>query len=91
MDSHTARIERLHRKGMDDVTVRLTVSPPGEGRQRWSGEFLSRSSDGIVPDERLTLTLDTGVKGTARVSETQCSSRTPETTLVLFTGTSPLE
>jgi hypothetical protein len=91
MDSHTARIERLHRKGMDAVSVSLTLSPPGEGRQRWSGEFLSRSADGIVPDERLTLTLDSGLRGTARVSETQCSSRTPDVTLVLFTGTSPLE
>jgi hypothetical protein len=72
------------------VEVQLTVGPPG-GRPQWKGEFLSRSADGIIPDERLSLTLDTGERGTARVSETQCSSRTPETTLVLFTGTSPLE
>ena len=91
MDSYTARIERPHRKDLEAVEVLLTLSQPGEGRQRWSGEFLSRSADGIVPDERLTLTLDSGLRGTARVSETQCSSRTPETTRVLFTGTSPLE
>jgi hypothetical protein len=91
MDSHTARIERPHRRGLEAVEVRLTLSQPGEGAQRWSGEFLSRSTDNILPDERLTLTLDSGLRGTARVSETQCSSRTPDLTLVLFTGTSPLE
>lgn len=91
MDSHTARIERAHRKGLEAVAVSLTFSPAGEGRQRWSGEFLSRSTDGILPDERLTLTLDSGLRGTARVFETQCSSRTPDVTLVFFTGTSPLE
>ena len=91
MSSHSARIERSNRRDLEGVEVQLTMGEPGAGRARWKGEFLSRSADGIVPDERLALTLDTGEKGTARVSETQCSSRTPETTLVLFTGTSPLE
>ena len=91
MSSHTARIGRPNRKDLEGVEVQLTLSEPGDGRQRWKGEFLSRSADGIIPDERLSLTLDTGARGTARVSETQCSSRTPETTLILFTGTSPLE
>jgi hypothetical protein len=91
MSSHSARIERSHRKDLEGVEVQLIMGEPGVERSRWRGEFLSRSADGIVPDERLGLTLDTGEKGTARVSETQCSSRTPETTLVLFTGISPLE
>lgn len=51
---------------------------------------MSRSTDGILPNERLTLTLDTGEKGVARVSETQFDSRAPQTTLVRFTGTGPL-
>jgi hypothetical protein len=91
MSLHSARIERSHRKDLEGVEVQLTMGEPAAGRPQWKGEFLSRSADGIVPDERLALTLDTGEKGTARVSETQCSSRTPETTLVLFTGISPLE
>jgi hypothetical protein len=51
---------------------------------------MSRSKDGILPNERLALTFDTGQKGTARVSETRLDSRTPESTVVHFTGTGPL-
>ena len=90
MTSHTALIERSNRKDLHQVEVRVTVSEPGGGRSFWRGEFMSRSSDGIVPDERLALTLDTGQKGTARVSETYFDSRSPTATRVLFTGMGPL-
>jgi hypothetical protein len=91
MATHTARIERSNRKDLVNVEVRLTVTAAAAGRPQWKGEFLSCSADGLVPDERIALTLDTGEKGTARVSETECSSRTLETTRVLFVGTGPLE
>lgn len=90
MTSHMALIQRSNHKDMDGVEVRLTVTESSGDRQSWKGEFVSRSADGILPNERLSLTLDTGQKGTARVSETHFSSRTPEATLVHFTGTSPL-
>jgi hypothetical protein len=90
MSSHIALIERSNRRDLDHVPVQLTITESSGGRQLWKGEFVSRSADGILPDERLSLTLDTGQKGTARVSETHFSSRTPETTLVHFTGTGPL-
>jgi translation initiation factor IF-1 len=51
---------------------------------------MSRSVDGFMPDERLALTLDNGMKVTARVSETFYDSRTPEATRIQITGTSPL-
>ncbi len=68
----------------------MTIAEPTAARQSWSGEFMSRSTDGILPNERLTLTLDTGEKGVALVSETQFNSRAPQATLVRFTGTGPL-
>jgi hypothetical protein len=90
MSSHLALIERSNRKDLNQVEVQLTVTELSPGRQTWSGEFISRSADGILPNERLSLTLDTGEKGTARVSETRFDSRTPNATLVHFTGTGPL-
>jgi len=90
MAAHLALIERSNRKDLDRVEVQVTVTELSAGRQSWSGEFMSRSADGILPNERLALTLDTGQKGTARVSETRFDSRTPEATVVHFTGTSPL-
>jgi len=90
MAAHLAFIERSNRKDMDHVEVQVTLTEMGAGRQTWSGEFLSRSADGILPNERLWLTLDTGQKGAARVSETRFDSRTPEATLIHFTGTGPL-
>ncbi|HEU5170973.1 MAG TPA: hypothetical protein VFU46_10565 [Gemmatimonadales bacterium] len=85
-----ARIERSNRKTLDHVEVRLTVSEPGAGRQSWSGQFVSRSADGFLPDERISVTLDNGQTGTASVSETHFDSRRPEATLIHFTGTGPL-
>ncbi len=90
MTSHMALIQRSNRKDLDRVEVDLTVTELSAGRQTWSGEFTSRSADGILPNERLSLTLDTGQKGTARVSETRFDSRTPTATIVHFTGTGPL-
>lgn len=90
MASRLARIERSNGKDLNRVEVQLTVTEPSPGRQTWSGEFLSRSADGILPNERLSLTLDTGEKGTARVSETRFDSRTPNATLIHFTGSGPL-
>lgn len=90
MTSHSASIERSNRKGMNHVQVQLTITESGAGRQSWSGEFTSRSVDGILPDERLSLILDSGQKGMARVSETAFDSRTPEATRILFKGIGPL-
>lgn len=90
MTSYMASIQRSNRKDLDHVEVHVTVADPKAGQQSWSGDFMSRSADGILPNERLALILDTGQKGTARVSETHFDSRTPEATLVHFTGTSPL-
>ena len=90
MSTYTALIERSNRKDIPNVEVQVTITDLSPGRQSWSGEFVSRSADGILPNERLALTFDTGQKGTARVNETRFDSRTPDTTLVQFTGTSPL-
>jgi hypothetical protein len=90
MTSHTAHIERSNRKDLHKVEVEVTLREAAGGRSSWSGEFMSRSADGIVPDERLALTLDTGQKATARVQETHFDSKTPDATRVLITGTSPL-
>jgi hypothetical protein len=90
MSSHKGRIERSNRKGLDHLEVELTIRDTGNGHQSWSGEFTSRSADGILPDERLSLILDTGEKGTVRVKETRFDSRAPESTQVHFTGMGPL-
>ena len=90
MAAYIALIERSNRKALDKVEVQVTITDLSPGRQTWSGEFRSRSADGILPNERLALTFDTGQKGTARVSETRFDSRTPEETFVHFTGTGPL-
>jgi hypothetical protein len=90
MASHLALIERSTHRDLDRVEVNVTVTELSSGRQSWSGEFLSRSADGILPNERLALTLDNGQKGAARVSETRFDSRTPDATIVHFTGTGPL-
>jgi hypothetical protein len=90
MAAYMALIERSNRKDLTNVEVRVTITELGPGHQSWSGEFVSPSADGILPDERLALTFDTGQKGTARVNNTLFDSRTPATTLVHFTGTSPL-
>jgi hypothetical protein len=91
MATHTALIERSNHKDIPNVEVQLIVTEPGAGRQSWRGEFVSRSADAILPNERLVLTLDTGQRGTARVSDTLFDSRTPGTTLVHFTGAGPLD
>jgi hypothetical protein len=90
MTAYMAHIERSNRKDLSNVEVQVTITDLSPGRQSWSGEFTSRSVDGILPNERLALTFDTGQKGNARVSETEFDSRTPDTTLVHFTGTGPL-
>ncbi len=90
MTAYTALIERSNRKDLTDVEVRITMADPSASRQSWSGEFVSRSADAILPNERLALTFNTGQKATVRVSDTVFDSRTPETTLIHFTGTSPL-
>ena len=90
MASHLALIERTNHRDLDRVEVNVTVTELSPGRQSWSGEFMSRSADGILPNERLAFTLDNGQKGAARVSETRFDSRTPEATIVHFTGTGPL-
>jgi hypothetical protein len=90
MAAYMALIERSNRKDIPNVEVQVTITDLSPGRQSWSGKFVSRSADGIVPNERLALTFDTGQKGTALVSETLFDSRTPDTTLVHVTGTGPL-
>jgi hypothetical protein len=90
MPSYFARIERANGRSLDQVQVSVTVTDPNVGRQGWSGEFVSRSADGFLPSERFWLTLNNGQKGTASVSRTRFDSRTPETTLIEFTGAGPL-
>jgi hypothetical protein len=90
MTAHKALIERSNRKDLKNVEVQVTITDLSPGRQSWSGEFLSRTADGILPNERLAMTFDTGQKGTARVQETEYDSRNPDATLVHFTGTGPL-
>jgi hypothetical protein len=90
MASYMAVIERSNRKDLDQVEVQVTITDRGVGRHSWRGEFISRSADGILPNERLAFTFATGQKGTGRVSETYFDSRTPEATRVHFTGTGPL-
>lgn len=90
MPSHLALIERSNHKDLNQVEVQLTITDLSGGRHSWRGEFLSPSAAGILPNESLSLTLDTGQKGTARVSETRFDSRSPHATMVHFTGTSPL-
>ena len=90
MAAYMALIERSNRKDLKNVEVEVTITDLSPGRQSWSGEFKSRSADGILPNERLAVTFDTGQKGPARVSETRFDSRTPEATFVHFTGTGPL-
>ncbi|HEX6104929.1 MAG TPA: hypothetical protein VFZ26_05055 [Gemmatimonadales bacterium] len=90
MAAYTAMIERSNRKDLANVEVEVTITDLSPGRQSWSGEFVSRSADGILPNERLAFTFDTGQKGTARVSETRFDSRSPDATIVHCTGTGPL-
>ena len=90
MAAYMALIERSNHKDIANVEVQVTITDLSPGRQSWRGEFVSRSADAILPNEQLALTFDTGQKGTARVSDTLFDSRTPDTTLVHFTGTSPL-
>jgi hypothetical protein len=90
MTEHTALIERSNRRNLHKVAVQVTISETSGGRSAWSGEFVARSAEGIVPNERLALTLETGQKGNARVSETFFDSRSPDSTRIHFTGTGPL-
>jgi hypothetical protein len=90
LPSHIALIERSNHKHLSKVEVELTITGASPDRQSWRGEFKSRSVDGILPNERLSFTLDTGQKGLARVSETHFDSRTPDATTVHFKGTGPL-
>jgi hypothetical protein len=90
LPSHIALIERSNHKHLKSVEVELTVTGTGPNRQSWSGEFMSRSTDGILPNERISVTFDTGLKGQARVSETRFDSRKPDATMVQFRGTGPL-
>jgi hypothetical protein len=90
MASHIALIQRSNRKELTQVEVQLTVNEATAGRHAWSGNFTSRTRDGILPNERLTFTLENGQKGMARVSETAFDSRTPDATVIHFQGTGPL-
>ena len=90
MPSYMATIERSNRKPIDRVEVDITIPDLSAGRQAWHGEFVSKSVDGILPDERISLTFDTGQKGSARVKETHFDSRNPTATRITFDGTGPL-
>jgi len=89
MTSHTASIERSNRKHLHEVELQVTPQETNRSHASWTGVFMSRSSDGFMPDERFALTLENGMKGTARVSETYFDSRAPDATRILITGTSP--
>jgi hypothetical protein len=90
MESLKALIERSNRQALKQVDVRVTVTDSSSGRQSWRGEFMSRTADGFLPSERIWLTLDNGQRGMANVSETHFNSRTPDATLIQFTGKGPL-
>ncbi len=90
MESYFARIERTNGKSLDQIQVQVTVDEARSGRHPWSGEFMSRSADGFQPSERFLLTLNNGQKGNASVSRTRFDSRTPDATVVEFTGSGPL-
>jgi hypothetical protein len=90
MSSHLALIQRSNGMDLKRVEVQLTFTESSPGRHNWGGEFLSPSAAGILPNERLSLTLATGEKGTIRVRETHFNSRTPDATLIHFTGMGPL-
>jgi hypothetical protein len=90
MASHLALIERSNHRDLNRVEIQVTVTELSTGRQTWSGEFTSRSADGILPNERLSFTLDNGQKSAGRVSETRFDSRNPDATVVHVTGTGPL-
>ena len=89
MTSYTASIERSNHKNLHQVDFQVTPRETGRQQESWTGVFMSRSTDGFMPNERLALTLDNGMKGTARVSETHFDSRAPDDTRILITGTSP--
>jgi hypothetical protein len=90
MPAYMATIERSNRKPIDRVEVDITITDLSAGRRTWRGEFVSRSVDGILPDEHLSLTFDNGQKGSARVRETHFDSRNPASTRITFDGTGPL-
>lgn len=90
LPSHIALIERSNHKHLKRVEVELTITGTSPNRQSWTGEFMSRSVDGIQPNERLSVTFDTGLKGLARVSETRFDSKKPDATMIQFKGTGPL-
>ena len=89
MTSHTASIERANHKDLHQIELEVTPRETTGNQGSWTGVFRSRSSDGFLPDERLALTLENGLQGTALVSETHFDSRAPDTTRILITGTSP--
>ena len=70
MAAYIARIERSNRKDLTNVEVQVTITDLSPGRQSWSGEFVSRSADAILPNERLAFTL-LGRRA-ARESVTRC-------------------
>jgi hypothetical protein len=63
---------------------------PVLGGYHWKTRSSDPWSSPISLPQRLALTFDTGLKGTAQVNDTLFDSRTPDTTVVHFTGTSPL-
>jgi len=63
MTAYMALIERSNHKDIRNVEVQVTITDLSPGRQSWRGEFVSRSADAILPNERLALTFDTGQKG----------------------------
>src|SRR5690606_7433680 len=87
MAAYTATIERANRKSLGSIEIDITITDLGPNRQRWTGEFVSQSSDGILPDERLSVTFESGVRTTARVRDTSFDSRNPRETLVHIAAT----
>ena len=73
MAAYMALIERSNRKDIPNVEVQITITDLSPGRQTWRGEFVSRSADAILPNERLALTFDRGRRG-LHGSVTPCST-----------------
>ena len=76
MAAYMALIERSNRKDLPNVEVQVTLIDLSPGRQSWSGKFVSRSADGIVPNGALRSPLTRGRRG-PRWSVRRCLTAGP--------------
>ena len=62
MTSYTASIERSNHKDLHQVELQVTPRETNRQQESWTAMFMSRSTDGFMPNERLALTLDNGLR-----------------------------